>query len=176
MKTIKSHCFKMCKIESSNSHIKLTVLKTIAEAINSISNFTFNMLITNIEKNFLINTEVYHCSILECHQWNEVLEVVASASKSLGASKCMEQLEDKKHLPSKRSKCEVVGKAVSCIAIDLHPFCFKAELSFASDGRFRKEAIYRCIQHCQSMLVNEAKLMSHTSLNYCGAHVTVPDI
>ncbi|KRZ07766.1 hypothetical protein T11_15845 [Trichinella zimbabwensis] len=49
----------------------------------------------------------------------------------------MEQLEDKKHLPSKRSKCEMVGKAVSCIAIDLHPFCFKAELSFASDGRFR---------------------------------------
>ncbi|KRX77264.1 hypothetical protein T06_7357 [Trichinella sp. T6] len=38
-----------CKIESSNSHIKLTVLKTIAETINSISNFTFNMLITNIE-------------------------------------------------------------------------------------------------------------------------------
>ncbi|KRZ44335.1 hypothetical protein T4C_2625, partial [Trichinella pseudospiralis] len=29
----------------------------------------------------------------QCHQWNEVLEVVASASKSLGANKCMEQLE-----------------------------------------------------------------------------------
>ncbi|KRX26770.1 hypothetical protein T07_1321 [Trichinella nelsoni] len=75
-------------IDSYKTFIKLTVLKTIAEAIN--------MLITNSVVTNLIS--IYHCSILECHQWNEVLEVVASASKSLGASKCMEQLEDKKHV------------------------------------------------------------------------------
>ncbi|KRZ68630.1 hypothetical protein T10_6963 [Trichinella papuae] len=63
MKTIKSHCFKMHKA-------------------NCFENFSRgHLVVTNL-------ISIYHYSILECHQWNEVLEVVASASKSLGANSC----------------------------------------------------------------------------------------